>query len=80
MIIKAYIRINLDEMMSDSDHENNWGFIDSKVEEKYGSEVLQEKILGDYKLETLDKSLKNMVWSFKIDRKFLYDDKFVMKK
>ena len=44
MIIKAYIRINLDEMMSDSDHENNWGFIDSKVEEKYGSEVLQEKI------------------------------------
>ena len=39
MIVKKNIEINLDEMMSDYDYDNNWDFIDGKVEEKYGEEI-----------------------------------------
>ena len=44
MIVKKNIEINLDEMMSDYDYENNWDFIDSKVCEEYVEDCICEEI------------------------------------
>ena len=67
MIVKKNIEINLDEMMSNTGFGNNWNFIDGKVEEKYGEEILQEKITSGYLLESFNKSSHEMVWTFEVD-------------
>ena len=37
------------------------------VEEKYGEEILQEKITSVYLLESFNKSSHEMVWTFEVD-------------
>lgn len=67
MIVKKNIEVNLDEMMSDYEHDNNWDFIDSKVYEEYGEEILEEKITSGYELESFNQSSHQMVWTFEVD-------------
>ena len=67
MIVKKRIEINLDEMMSDTDFGNNWDFIDGKVYEEYGEEILEEKITSGYELESFNQSSHQMVWTFEVD-------------
>ena len=67
MIVKKNIEINLDEMMSDYDYDNNWDFIDSKVCEEYGEEILEEKITSGYELESFNQSSHQMVWTFEVE-------------
>lgn len=74
MTTTRIITINLDEMMSDYDHDNNWDFIDSKVEKMYGLEVLEEKITSGYELESIDMSSQDMVWTFEIEVDGLWND------
>ena len=48
-MIKEYeIKVNLLEMMSDTDFDNDWDYIDSMVIDQFGEDVFQNKITSGY--------------------------------